>query len=30
MKGFKDLIVYQKAFAFAIDIFELTNKFPKE
>ncbi len=30
MKGFKDLIVYQKAFAFAMDIFELTKKFPKE
>jgi four helix bundle protein len=30
MKGFKDLIVYQKAFAFAMDIFEITKKFPRE
>ena len=30
MKGFKDLIVYQKAFALAMDIFEITKKFPKE
>ena len=30
MKGFTDLIVYQKAFALAMDIFEITKKFPKE
>jgi len=30
MRGFKDLIVYQKAFALAMDIFEITKKFPKE
>jgi len=30
MKGFKDLIVYQKAFALAMEIFEITKKFPKE
>ena len=30
MKGFKDLIVYQEAFALAMDIFEITKKFPKE
>jgi four helix bundle protein len=30
MKGFKDLVVYQKAFALAMDIFEITKKFPKE
>ena len=30
MKGFKDLIVYNKAFALAMDIFEITKKFPKE
>ena len=30
MKGFKDLIVYQKAFALAMDIFEISKKFPKE
>ena len=30
MKGFKDLIVYQKAFALAMDIFEITRKFPRE
>ncbi len=30
MKGFKDLIVYQKAFALAMDIFEITKKFPKK
>jgi len=30
VKGFKDLIVYQEAFALAMDIFEVTKKFPKE
>ena len=30
MRGFKDLVVYQKAFALAIDIFTITKKFPKE
>jgi four helix bundle protein len=30
MKGFKDLIVYQKAFALAMDILQITKKFPKE
>ena len=30
MKGFKDLIVYQKAFSLAMDIFEITKKFPRE
>ncbi|MBX2913821.1 MAG: four helix bundle protein [Cyclobacteriaceae bacterium] len=29
-KGYRDLIVYQKAFALAMKIFELTKKFPKE
>jgi len=28
--GFRDLIVYQKAFALAMDIFAITKKFPKE
>jgi four helix bundle protein len=30
MKGFKDLIVYQKAFVLAMDIFNISKKFPKE
>lgn len=30
VKSFKELIVYQKAYNLAIQIFELTNKFPKE
>jgi four helix bundle protein len=30
MKGFKDLILYEKAFALAMDIFEITKRFPKE
>jgi four helix bundle protein len=30
MGSYKDLIVYQKAFALAMDIFEITKKFPKE
>ena len=29
-QGFKDLIVYQKAFALSIEIFNLTKSFPKE
>lgn len=29
-KGYRDLIVYQKAFALAMKIFELTKNFPKE
>jgi four helix bundle protein len=29
-KGYRDLIVYQKAFALAIKIFHITKKFPKE
>ena len=28
--GFRNLIVYQKAFALAMDVFELTKSFPKE
>jgi hypothetical protein len=30
MKGFKELVVYQKAFALAMAIFEITKKFPRE
>lgn len=30
MRGFKDLIVYQKAFELSMDIFETTKSFPKE
>ena len=30
VSNFKDLIVYQKAHKFAMDIFELSKKFPKE
>jgi four helix bundle protein len=30
VSNFKDLIVYQKAHKLAMDIFELTKKFPKE
>jgi four helix bundle protein len=30
MKGFKELVVYQKAFDLAITIFEITKNFPKE
>ena len=30
MNGFKDLVVYQKAFALAMEIFEVTKNFPKE
>jgi four helix bundle protein len=29
-KGHRDLIVYQKAFALAMKIFQITKKFPKE
>jgi four helix bundle protein len=29
-KGYRDLIVYQKAFALAMKIFHITKKFPKE
>jgi four helix bundle protein len=30
IESFKDLIVYQKAYKLAMEIFELTNSFPKE
>ncbi len=30
LKGHRDLIVYQKAFALAMKIFQVTKKFPKE
>jgi len=30
MAGFKDLIVYQKAFSLAMEIFEISKRFPKE
>ena len=30
MGSFKDLIVYQKAFALAMEIFEISKRFPKE
>jgi four helix bundle protein len=30
VNSFRDLIVYQKAYKLAMDIFELTNSFPKE
>lgn len=30
MAGFRDMIVYQKAFDLAVRIFRLTKKFPKE
>ena len=30
MGTFKDLIVYKKAFALAMEIFEMTKSFPKE
>ena len=29
-KGYRDLIVYQKAFALAMKIFQITKNFPKE
>ncbi len=30
INGFRDLIVYQKAFKISMDIFEITKSFPKE
>jgi four helix bundle protein len=30
INSFKDLIVYQKAFKLAMDIFEITKSYPKE
>jgi hypothetical protein len=30
INSFKDLIVYQKAYTLAMEIFELTKTFPKE
>ena len=30
MNGFRDLIVYKKAFALAMEIFEISKSFPKE
>jgi len=30
VNSFKELIVYQKAYKLAMDIFELSKKFPKE
>jgi four helix bundle protein len=30
MAGFRDMIVYQKAFQLAVDIFRLSQRFPKE
>jgi four helix bundle protein len=30
MSGFKELIVYKKAFELAMEIFEITKNFPKE
>lgn len=30
IKGFRDLIVYQKAYKMAMEIFEMTKGFPKE
>jgi hypothetical protein len=30
IKGFRDLIVYQKAYKLAMDIFEISKCFPKE
>lgn len=29
-KGYRELIVYQKAFALAMNVFEITKKYPKE
>jgi four helix bundle protein len=29
-KGFRDLIVYQKSYKLAMEIFEITKSFPKE
>jgi four helix bundle protein len=30
LKGFRDLIVYQKSYTLAMEIFEITKSFPKE
>ena len=30
IESFKDLIVYQKAYRLAMEIFEISKKFPKE
>jgi four helix bundle protein len=30
IKGFRDLIVYQKAYKLALEIFEISKAFPKE
>ena len=30
MRGYKDLIAYQKAYTLAMDIFEISKSFPKE
>jgi len=30
LHGFRDLIVYQKAYKLALDIFEITKRFPEE
>jgi four helix bundle protein len=30
IKGFRDLIVYQKAYALSMEVFEITKSFPKE
>ena len=30
INGFRDLIVYQKAFKLSMEIFEITKTFPKE
>ncbi len=30
INGFRDLIVYRKAFKLSMDIFEITKSFPKE
>jgi len=29
-RGFRDLIVYQKAYCLSIKVFEITNRFPKD
>ena len=29
-RGFRDLIVYQKSYALAMEIFEITKSYPKE
>ena len=30
INGFRDLIVYQKAYALSMEVFELTKSFPKD